>query len=291
MFLIEWSPPPPAILGQPSVLRWRRSPRLSPPLCEARGLVPALVTQAALDFPWCQCPPWLVGLVAKSCLTLVTLWTVACQAPLSMGFSRQEHWSGLSFPHPGHLPDPGIKLGSPELHADSLLTELGSAPLHEDHTISIRKGAVTQTTNRRDCWGRRVGGRVECRCKCRWESLLADHTYQTGGKNTGFYRNPIGWGQVPHLTAEETKSHTYRGRKALLGQSSLKWRTKALHSSIYWFIQMYGPSTAQHRCTGEQEGEKDKVPAPKGAHSSGRDRHHKHANRAIAAHETEEKIE
>ena len=35
----------------------------------------------------------------------VTLWTVACQAPLSMGFSRQEYWSGLPFPPPGHLPD------------------------------------------------------------------------------------------------------------------------------------------------------------------------------------------
>ena len=39
-----------------------------------------------------------------------TLWTAACQVPLSMGFSRQEHWSGLPFHFPGHLPDPGIKL-------------------------------------------------------------------------------------------------------------------------------------------------------------------------------------
>ena len=40
------------------------------------------------------------GLVAKSCLTLVTPWTVACQAPLSIGLSRQEYWSGLPFPSP-----------------------------------------------------------------------------------------------------------------------------------------------------------------------------------------------
>ena len=40
------------------------------------------------------------GLVAKSCLTLATPWTIACQAPLSMGFSRQEYWSGLPFPSP-----------------------------------------------------------------------------------------------------------------------------------------------------------------------------------------------
>ena len=45
--------------------------------------------------------------------TLVTPQTVACQAPLSMGFSRQEYWSGVPFPPPGNLPDPGIKPMSP----------------------------------------------------------------------------------------------------------------------------------------------------------------------------------
>ena len=60
------------------------------------------------------------GLVAKSCPPLVTAWTVAHQAPLSMGFSRQEYWSGLPFPSPGDLPDPGIEPGSPSLQADSL---------------------------------------------------------------------------------------------------------------------------------------------------------------------------
>ena len=45
------------------------------------------------------------GLVAKLCLTLATPWTVACQAPLSMGFSRQEYWSGLPFPSSlGNIP-------------------------------------------------------------------------------------------------------------------------------------------------------------------------------------------
>ena len=44
---------------------------------------------------------------------LATSWTVACQAPLSMGFPRQEYWSGLSFPPPGDLPDPGIEPSSP----------------------------------------------------------------------------------------------------------------------------------------------------------------------------------
>ena len=63
------------------------------------------------------------GVVTKSCLPLVTAWTVAPQAPPSMGFSRQEYWSGLPVPSPGDLPNPGIKPGSPALQAYSLLTE------------------------------------------------------------------------------------------------------------------------------------------------------------------------
>ena len=58
------------------------------------------------------------GLVARSWMTLVTPQTIAQQAPLSMGFSRQEYWSGLLFPSPGNLPDPGIEPGSPVLQAD-----------------------------------------------------------------------------------------------------------------------------------------------------------------------------
>ena len=58
---------------------------------------------------------FLVGgdLVAKSCLTLATPWTISHQAPLSIGFSRQEYWNGLPFPSPGDLSDPGIKPGIP----------------------------------------------------------------------------------------------------------------------------------------------------------------------------------
>ena len=52
-------------------------------------------------------------LVTKSCPTLCNPWTVAHQAPLSMGFSRQEYWSRLSFPPPGDLPHPGIEPNSP----------------------------------------------------------------------------------------------------------------------------------------------------------------------------------
>ena len=53
----------------------------------------------------------------------VTPWAVAYQAPPSMGFSRQEYWSGLPFPSPGDLPNPGIKPRSPALQADALPSE------------------------------------------------------------------------------------------------------------------------------------------------------------------------
>ena len=59
----------------------------------------------------------------QSCLTVATLWTVTRQATLSMEFFRQEYWSGLPFPSPGDLPNPGIKPGSPALQADSLPSE------------------------------------------------------------------------------------------------------------------------------------------------------------------------
>ena len=65
-------------------------------------------------------------LFAELCWTLVTPWTVAFQAPLSMGFSRQEYWSELPFPSPGDLPDPGVELSS-AWQADSLpLCHLGN---------------------------------------------------------------------------------------------------------------------------------------------------------------------
>ena len=56
---------------------------------------------------------WFGGLVAKSCPTLATPWTVTCQPPLPMGFSRQEYCSGLPFPSSGDLPNSGIEPGSP----------------------------------------------------------------------------------------------------------------------------------------------------------------------------------
>ena len=57
-----------------------------------------------------------------------TQWTVACQTPLSMGFSRQEYRSGLPFPSPEGLPDPWIEARSPALEADTLTSEPPGKP-------------------------------------------------------------------------------------------------------------------------------------------------------------------
>ena len=56
------------------------------------------------------------------------LWTVACWVPLSMEFTRQQYWSGLPFPSPRHLPDPGIELRSPAFQADALTSEPPGKP-------------------------------------------------------------------------------------------------------------------------------------------------------------------
>ena len=68
------------------------------------------------------------GLVAKSCVTLTTLWAVACQTPLSLAFSRQEYCSMLPFPSPGDLPHPGIEPTSSPHAVGFFSTELPGKP-------------------------------------------------------------------------------------------------------------------------------------------------------------------
>ena len=58
-----------------------------------------------------------------------TLWTIARQAPLSMGFSRQEYWSGLPFPPPRYIPNPGIEIASPALAGEFLTVAPPGKPL------------------------------------------------------------------------------------------------------------------------------------------------------------------
>ena len=73
-----------------------------------------------------------------------TPWTEAHQAPLSVGFSRQECWSGLTFPSPGDLPNPGIEPRSPALQADSLLTELQGKPPNNAVRLQLLKVPYVQ---------------------------------------------------------------------------------------------------------------------------------------------------
>ena len=87
--------------------------------------------------------PKVEVLVTQSGPTLFDpLDCIARQAPLSMGFSRQEYWSGLPFPSPGHLPNPGIEPGSPALQADSLPSEPPGRPSVPDARLHECPGLV-----------------------------------------------------------------------------------------------------------------------------------------------------
>ena len=79
--------------------------------------------------------------VAQSCLTLCDPWTVAHQAPLSMGFPRQEYWSGLPFPSPGDLPDLGMEPRFPTLQTDTLTSAPPGKPLNT-RIQSLRKPPI-----------------------------------------------------------------------------------------------------------------------------------------------------
>ena len=91
----------------------------------------------------CVNPPFLVWKKVRKVKSLshvqlfVTPWTIACQAPPSMGFSRQEHWSGLPFPSPGDLPDPGMDPGSPALQEDPLPSEPPGNPTYQFRSVQF----------------------------------------------------------------------------------------------------------------------------------------------------------
>ena len=106
---------------------------------QVRGVIPAAIKvyyKVILAGTLCD---WQEEQTGKPVRVKMLTWvsaapqTVARQAPLSMGFSRQEYWSGLSFPSPRGLPDPGIELGSPALQVESLPSEPAGKPL-ESHT-------------------------------------------------------------------------------------------------------------------------------------------------------------
>ena len=96
-----------------------------------------------------------------SCVRLFsTLWTVAQQARPSMGFSRQEYWTGLPFPSPGDLPHPGIELRSPTLQADALtseppvcmLSKFSSVQLFETLWTIAHQALLSMEFSRQEYW-------------------------------------------------------------------------------------------------------------------------------------------
>ena len=120
-----------------------------PPSCPVHGISQARILEWVAisfirgsswprDWTWVSCiagrffttePPGKVKVKSLSPVRLfATLWTVAYQAPPSMGFSRQGYWSGLSFSSPGDLANPGIEPGSPTLQADALTSEPPGKP-------------------------------------------------------------------------------------------------------------------------------------------------------------------
>ena len=86
-----------------------------------------VVGRGCLLWPGCSVGKTPLAFALLQLLSRVRLfatpWTITYQAPVSMGFSRQECWSGFPFPSPGDLPDPGIEPGSPTLQADALSSE------------------------------------------------------------------------------------------------------------------------------------------------------------------------
>ena len=147
------------------------------------------------------------GLVTQSCLTLATPWTVACQTPLSMGFSRQEYWSGLPFPSPGDLPDPGIKLIGRQILYTYSVTQLClltlcdsvdcSTPGSSVHrilqagmlkwvAISSSRGSSRPRDQTHISWGPCTGGRIRYQLGSLIQ-FMAQHTPVTASRELAYY--------------------------------------------------------------------------------------------------------
>ena len=131
--MVSIATPSPQFCYEPKMLApWKKSYD-KPRQCikkQSHHLANKCLSSQSYGFPvvLCGCESWTIKKaewvkVIQLCLTLATPWTVACHAPLSMGFSRQEYWRGLPFPSPGDLANLGIESWSPALHARRLSTE------------------------------------------------------------------------------------------------------------------------------------------------------------------------
>ena len=140
-------------------------------------------------------------------------WTVAHQAPLSMGFSRQEYWSGLPFPSPGDLPNPGIKPGSLTLQADALSSE---------PPATLRQGEE----------------------KTHWMWLNKVQTFEITGVE-GLKKVPVGgfvihqWDEIICFSKLDTKILLY----VCLAALGLSCGTQALYCAAWGFPSSFGAWT------------------------------------------------
>ena len=115
--------------------------RTGAPIAPARGsLSPAAEIRGSQDNVYIHMYMFFSHQVVSN--SFATPWTVACQVPLSMGFPRQEDWSGLPFPPPGNLPNPEFEPKSPALQADSFTTEPPEKP-EIIHVINMFKDTAT----------------------------------------------------------------------------------------------------------------------------------------------------
>ena len=112
----------------------------------------------------------------------VTLWTVAHQAPPSLGFSRQEYWSGLPFPSPGELPDPGIEPRSPALQADALTSEPPGKPNRALRAFAINCSFTSDAPP--------------------WIPLAVIHLLQVLRSSSGLWLDFLATRHHPHLTLQ-----------------------------------------------------------------------------------------
>ena len=156
-------------------------------------------------------------LVAQPCLTLATPWTIAYQAPLSMGFSRQEYWSGLPFPSPGDLPNPGNEPRPPALQADCLPTEL------------LRPGKISvignsfRTPPRALCsWNQRTPIFTDCKELCTLSGREKHQPYFVNLFSNLSVKSQTSFQVLPSLFDLKTKKTWLRGMRHLLvvGRSS-----------------------------------------------------------------------
>ena len=167
-------------------------------------------------------------------------WTIARQVPLSIGFSRQEYWSGLPCPPPGDLPNPGIKPRSPALQGDSLLSEPPGRPKNTGvGSLSLLQGIfLTQKLNR---------GLLHCRqilyqLSYQGSWLLAPsapnphpHPHCSLTLRMDYYRNigtdPRTSESIPIVTSPHSCKAIFLKHKCYQENSSLKFQK--------WFLTVY----------------------------------------------------